>query len=96
MKFMLTWSVKTENRILQVKKFANADLSQEMPQGVKLIGRWHSIGDFTGCCIIEAENEASIFQWLLLWNDLVDVNYKPVVEDEESKKIAKDFLASKP
>ena len=93
---MLTWSVKTENRILQVNKFANADLSQEMPQGVKLIGRWHSIGDFTGCCIIEAENEAVIFQWLLLWNDLVDVNYKPVVEDEESQKIAKDFLASKP
>ena len=93
---MLTWSVKTENRILQVNKFANADLSQEMPQGVKLIGRWHSIGDFTGCCIVEAENEASIFQWLLLWNDLVDVNYKPVVEDEESQKIAKDFLASKP
>ena len=93
---MLTWSVKTENRILQVNKFANADLSQEMPQGVKLIGRWHSIGDFTGCCIIEAENEASIFQWLLLWNDLVDVNYEPVVEDEESQKIAKDFLASKP
>ena len=93
---MLTWSVKTENRILQVNKFANADLSQEMPQGVKLIGRWHSIGDFTGCCIIEAEYEASIFQWLLLWNDLVDVNYKPVVEDEESQKIAKDFLASKP
>ena len=93
---MLTQSVKTENRILQVNKFANADLSQEMPQGVKLIGRWHSIGDFTGCCIIEAENEASIFQWLLLWNDLVDVNYKPVVEDEESQKIAKDFLASKP
>ena len=93
---MLTWSVKTENRILQVNKFANADLSQEMPQGVKLIGRWHSIGDFTGCCIIEAENEAVIFQWLLLWNDLVDVNYKPVVENEESQKIAKDFLASKP
>ena len=93
---MLTWSVKTENRILQVNKVANADLSQEMPQGVKLIGRWHSIGDSTGCCIIEAENEASIFQWLLLWNDLVDVNYKPVVEDEESQKIAKDFLASKP
>ena len=93
---MLTQSVKTENRILQVNKFANADLSQEMPQGVKLIGRWHSIGDFTGCCIIEAENEASIFQWLLLWNDLVDVNYKPVVEDEEAQQIAKDFLASKP
>ena len=81
---------------MQVNKFANADLSQEMPQGVKLIGRWHSIGDFTGCCIIEAENEASIFQWLLLWNDLVDVNYKPVVEDEEAQQIAKDFLASKP
>ena len=93
---MLTQSVKTENRILQVNKFANADLSQEMPQGVKLIGRWHSIGDFTGCCIIEAENEASIFQWLLLWNDLVDVNYKPVVEDEEAQKIGKDWLASKP
>ena len=93
---MLTQSVKTENRILQVNKFANADLSQEMPQGVKLIGRWHSIGDFTGCCIIEAENEAVIFQWLLLWNDLVDVNYKPVVEDEEAQQIAKDFLASKP
>ena len=96
MKFMLTWSIKTENRHVVFERFANADLSQEMPQGVKLIGRWHSIGDFTGCCIIEAENEASIFQWLLLWNDLVDVNYKPVVEDEEAQKIGKDWLASKP
>ena len=66
MKFMLTWSIKTENRHVVFERFANADLSQEMPEGIKLIGRWHSIGDFTECLILEAENEAAIFQYIVL------------------------------
>ena len=52
----------------------------------------HSMGDFTGVVVFEADNEAAIFQWLLNWNDLVDVEYKPVVEDDEAVRIGKAFL----
>jgi len=34
MKFMLTWSIKTENRHVVFERFSNADLSQEMPEGI--------------------------------------------------------------
>jgi hypothetical protein len=42
--------------------------------------------------VSEAGNEAAIFKWFLLWNDLVDVEYKPVVEDIEAQEIAKEFF----
>jgi hypothetical protein len=69
-------------------------LSQETPAGLRIKGRYHSIGDFTGVMVFEADNEAAIFKWLLLWNDLVDVEYKPVVEDAEAQEIGKEFLRS--
>lgn len=94
MLYAMNWSVKTENRHTVFERFANADLSQETPAGLRIKGRYHSIGDFTGVMVFEADNEAAIFKWLLLWNDLVDVEYKPVVEDAEAQEIGKEFFSS--
>ena len=92
MLYILNWSIKTENRHKALDRFVSADLSQEQPDGFRIKGRYHSMGDFTGVVVFEADNEAAIFQWLLNWNDLVDVEYKPVVEDEEAVGIGKAFL----
>ena len=90
--FILNWPIKTENRHTVCERWANAALLQETPAGLRIKGRYHLIGDFTGVVVSKAGNEAAIFKWLLLWNDLVDVEYKLVVEDIEAQEIAKEFF----
>ena len=44
MLYILNWSVKTENRHTVYKRFANADLSQETPAGIRIKGRLNRPG----------------------------------------------------
>ena len=60
MLYILNWSIKTENRHKALDRFVSADLSQEQPDGFRIKGRYHSMGDFTGVVVFEADNELEI------------------------------------
>jgi hypothetical protein len=52
-------------------------------EGVKLLGRWHSVGSGTGVSITEAEDAVAMARFELQWNDLMELEVHPAVNDEQ-------------
>ena len=94
MTFLLKWSIKTENRPECLKRWANSNVEDEVPEGVKLVGRWHDLNNWSGCAILEADDTATVVGWTLLWSDLCDLTVSPVLDDESSKDVARTFLSA--
>ena len=56
------------------------------PQGVKMIGRWHGMSG-GGVLIAETNDAEGSFSWLHYWNDLLEFETTPCVEDAEAGEV---------
>ena len=91
MKFMMTWSSFPETRHDAAKGFAqmtNADDEADHP-GVKLIGRWHDLVAVGGWLICESDDISAVQSWALNWNGVLNMEVRPVVDDNEAKTMLK-------
>ena len=54
------------------------------PAGVKMVGRWHDIGRISGTAVAETDDPTLMAKWALEWNDLFEVEVRPVMTDEQA------------
>ena len=96
MKFMVLWEVHEDKRhdVLQgFSEMTAADDADDLGENVKLIGRWHDLVGFTGVAICEASDPTAVQRWLLNWNEVIDVEVRPVLDDEETRAVGRDLFA---
>jgi len=91
MKFMVNWSVHPDKRREIMELWCSLSPEQRADTGpnVKLIGRWHNQAEFSGVGILETDDTSALFAYLMQWNQLMDMDVAPVLDDEESAAAGK-------
>lgn len=94
MKFSLTWSSEPSTRHEVYKTFAQMsddDDAADHP-GVTLVGRWHDIVAGQGVLICESDDLAAVQGWAFNWNGALNIEIRPVLDDDECKAMLKTKL----
>jgi hypothetical protein len=92
MKFMVTWRVHDEHRHDALKAFSEMsaeDHQADLGGSVTLIGRWHDVVSFTGVAICESDDAGAVGNWLLNWNQVLDAEVTPVLDDAETAAVGR-------
>ena len=82
MKFLVQWNGPPTAQQSAVERFMKTG-GAPAPDGIKLLGRWHTIGELSGCAIIEADITAPMAAWVLEWGDIFTFRITPAMTDEE-------------
>ena len=82
MLFLISWHGEPAQRDAAMKRFLQT--GGQPPAGVTLLGRWHAIGAVKGVAIAECDDAALIGKWALEWNDLFEMDVRPVITDEQA------------
>ena len=69
------------------------DDKQDMGKGIRLIGRWSTLGEGAGFCICEADSAKTLGNWLTNWISMVTITTVPIVDDNQARAI---ILGSEP
>src|SRR5947207_11169297 len=85
MKFMTTWTLRPDTRREAVDRLL-AGLGQP-PEGVTLLGRWHSIDGSHGFTLTESNNPVAMYEATAVWADVIDLRTVPVIEDDNAGPI---------
>jgi len=85
MKFLSKYTIRPEHRNDAIKRFI--DSGAQPPEGVKLIGRWHDIGNRTGYSLVEADDAVTMGKFSQQWTDLLTIESHVVLDDEEFIKV---------
>jgi hypothetical protein len=95
MKFLVSWTVHADRRQEALKAFSSMTEEDQKAEldGVRLIGRWHDVVSFSGVAVAEADSAQAISRWLLKWNSIIDCEYVPVLDDEETRAIGRETIA---
>jgi hypothetical protein len=88
MKFILSWTVKPENRNESLKRLNAKD--KVAGEGIRILGHWHNVNLLGGWALMEADNETSIAKLLLDWTDLNVNDVSLVIDEEERRSITQD------
>ncbi len=95
MKFLLTWSGEVDKRHEAYETFAkmsDADDAADHP-GVTLVGRWHDITAGQGALVCESDDLAAVQSWTFNWNGVLDLEIRPVLDDNECKAMLRKKLS---
>jgi hypothetical protein len=57
------------------------------PDGVTMLGRWHSAEGHAGYTVAEADSATAIAKWIQQWSDLLSFEIVPVLSDEEMDEV---------
>ena len=92
MKFLVTYSIHPEKRHQALQAFSRmtpADDLADVGKNISLIGRWHIVGGGSGLAIVETTDAQALASWAINWNHIMDLEMKPVIDDEEARAIGK-------
>ncbi|MGD8608934.1 MAG: DUF3303 family protein [Myxococcales bacterium] len=81
MKFISKYTIRPEHRNDAIKRFLEG--KAQPPEGVKLIGRWHSPNDRTGYSLVEADDAVAMGKYSHQWSDLLTMETAIVIDDQE-------------
>ncbi len=81
MKFLVQWNGKPAAQQPAIERFIKT--GGLPPENVKLLGRWHVIGEFRGVAIVDANDTAGLAAWMLQWGDVFEFDVAPAMTDEE-------------
>ncbi|MHC8394281.1 DUF3303 domain-containing protein [Pseudomonas sp. LB3P93] len=81
MLFIVSWSINPENRNKAIERFLKTGAVP--PAGVKMLGRWHAVGGSSGFGVAEASDLVLIQKWVLEWNDVMKMDVKAALTDEQ-------------
>ncbi len=90
MKFMVTWQLHPGKLHETLAKFAKMTAEQEQALGgnqVKIVGRWHDLVRGRGVAILETDNAKALSQYSLAWNQVMELDIAPVVDDGEARTL---------
>jgi hypothetical protein len=85
MLYVVDWEFKPEHRNAVIARFKQT--GGLPPKGVKLLGRWHGIGNNKGVFVAESDNPLAFAKWMLEWSDLASFDVYPALVDEEIAKV---------
>jgi len=85
MLFMVHWTFGPEERDAANARFK--ETGGAPPDGVKMLGRWHSTAGGQGFCVCESEDSVAMGRWLQDWSDLLSFDVIPVNDDENVMKV---------
>ena len=85
MLYVCTWSYPPERRNEVHARFK--ETGGPPPEGVKMIGRWHSLGGGKGVCLSETNDAVALAKWTQDWSDLMSMDVYPVMDDETAAKV---------
>jgi hypothetical protein len=80
MLFAVPWTFAPENRDAANERFLAS--GGPPPEGVTMLGRWHTLGEGEGFCICETSNPVALGKWMMQWSDLLEFRISPVVDDQ--------------
>ena len=86
MLFITHWTVPQQNLKAAIQRFKDTG-GAPPTKGVKMIGRWHDVGQRGGVTIAEADDAAAIAAWSLQWSDLLTLETHPVLDDASAAKV---------
>jgi Domain of unknown function (DUF3303) len=92
MKFLVTYSIHPDKRHQALQAFSQmtqADDLTDIGKQISVIGRWHSVDGGSGLAIVETSDAQALARWALNWNHIMDLEMKPVIDDEEARNIGK-------
>jgi hypothetical protein len=94
MKYMVQWQVHEDKRHDALRAFSAMNSGDDEPgfSDLNVVGRWHDVIGFTGVAIVEADDPKKLGKWLLNWNNICDIEAIPVLDDEETRALGRDFL----
>lgn len=98
MKFLITWRIHEDKRHEAMNAFtamsAEDDAADAGPN-LRVIGRWHDLVSFEGAAVCETDDPGAVSSWILNWNQIIDCDVTPVLDDEEARAVgrAKGFGA---
>jgi hypothetical protein len=81
MLFIVSWTGDAQHRNAAIERFKKTGGAP--PAGVKMLGRWHSVGSIEGFAIAEATDPVAVQKWVLDWSDLLTMQVRPAVNDEQ-------------
>ena len=96
MKFLVTWRIHDDSRHDALKIFSGMtaeDDRADMGENLTLIGRWHDLVSFTGAAVCETDDPAAVHQWILNWNEVIDAEANPVLDDDECRAVGRGRFA---
>jgi Protein of unknown function (DUF3303) len=92
MKFMLSWKLHRGKDDWGCRRFAKLTPEEDQAERgdeIKLIGRWHDPIRGTGVVIVETDSAEALSSWALNWNDVMDIDIVPVLDDQETWALGK-------
>ena len=60
---------------------------KDMGSGIRLIGRWSTLGEGAGFCICEADDAKVLANWLVNWTPMVTITTVPILDDNQAREI---------
>jgi hypothetical protein len=96
MKYLISWRVHDDKRHEALQAFSAMtpeDDQADTGDNLELIGRWHDLVGFTGVAICETTDPAAIANWILNWNQVIDCEATPVLDDAEARAVAREKLS---
>ncbi|MFJ4345701.1 DUF3303 domain-containing protein [Pseudomonas sp. NPDC089401] len=82
MLFIIHWTIAPENRNAAMARFAKT--GGAAPAGLKVLGRWHAVGQLLGFAVAESDDLNPVLQWTLDWSDLMQMQVYPALTDEQT------------
>jgi uncharacterized protein DUF3303 len=84
MKFIVTWTIPKASVLPAQARFLQTGGAP--PAGVKMIGRWHGMSG-GGVLIAETNDAKALYAWLEQWNDMLEFDTTPCLEDAEAGEV---------
>jgi len=81
MLFLISWSGRPDLRNSAIDRFLKT--GGQPPEGVRLVGRWHSVGPVSGFAVAESNDVAPLQRWVLDWSDVLTMEVRPAITDEQ-------------
>ena len=89
MRFMLTfqWKPNTQTRDEAIARFRKTE--GKPPKGAQLLGRWTRADFSGGFDLLESNDPQALFEFALMWSDLMELTIVPVLEDPQLSEVLK-------
>jgi uncharacterized protein DUF3303 len=79
MQFMITWRMPHGTYKEAIDRFLAT--GAPVTDGLKSLGRWHSVDHSVGFHLVETDDPALLLQHAAEWKDLLELSVVPVVDD---------------
>lgn len=81
MHFITMWTFTPERRDAATQRFG--ETGAPAPDGVTMLSRWHDVAGGRGFAVCEADDAMLIAKYCREWNDLLEFEIVPVINDEQ-------------